>query len=103
MDMGLKLILDTIGDYEFKEIPKETTEKLDDLSLTQKLKVVVMEIPGIDWTNLYVENGVVKLSGMAKSEKAIEECKRIISKTKGVKNVDDSQLHVKQPLPLRDV
>ncbi|MBW1694322.1 MAG: cytidylate kinase family protein [Deltaproteobacteria bacterium] len=96
-DTGIKLILDTLDSREFKEIPKETTEKLGDLALTHKVETAIMEIPGLSWANLYVDKGVANISGTANSDSTIVECKRIVSGIQGIKSVD-SQLFVKRDL-----
>ena len=95
LDSAAKLIVDAIESREFAQRSKEAAEKLSDLSLTQVVEAAIMYIPGLDWTDLSVEKGVVYLTGTANSAETIESCKRIISNVKGVKSLK-SKLIVRQ-------
>jgi cytidylate kinase len=95
VDTGIRLIIEAVGAPEFKEKASEAAEKLGDLALTQKVEAALVEISGLDLTYLYVEKGVANFKGVVNSVETIEECKRVASKIKGIKDVD-SQLVVKK-------
>jgi cytidylate kinase len=95
VDSATGLIIEAIEAREFMQRSEEAAEKLSDLALTQKVEAAIMNIPGLAWADLYVEKGIVNLTGTANSADTIEGCKRIVSKVKGVKGLN-SQLIVRQ-------
>lgn len=87
VDTGVGLIINTLEAHEFKVSSEETAEKLTDLSLKHKVEAAVLEIPGLELSNLVVEKGVVNLSGSAKSLAAKEECEKAVSNIKGITKI----------------
>jgi cytidylate kinase len=93
----IEFIVNTLSAHELNVSSEETAKKINDLSLTQKVKGAIMEVPGLTWTSLYVDQGVANISGTVHSEITIEECKRIASGIKGITNVN-TQLIVRRDL-----
>ncbi len=96
VDTAVGLIMEAMGAPEFKESSKVAAEKLDDLTLAQKVEAALVEISGLYWSDMDVKKGIVNLVGTANSAEAVEECERIVSNIKGVKGVN-SQLVVRPP------
>lgn len=81
------LIISAITAREFKQSSEKVEKNLEDMALAQKSKGVLVGIPHIDLTSVKVKQGVVVLTGFARSIESINECKSIISQIKGVKEV----------------
>lgn len=81
------LITAAITAPEFKESSQEVFRRLEDMALAQKANGVLVGFPGLDLTHVEVSKGVVVLSGLASSNKVIEECLHDVSQIKGVREV----------------
>jgi cytidylate kinase len=81
------LITAAITAPEFKESSQEILTRLEDMALAQKASGALVGFPGLDLTNVDVSNGVVVLSGLASSNKVIEESQQAVSQIKGVREV----------------
>lgn len=81
------LIISAITAQEFEQSSEEVEKNLEDMALAQKSKGVLVGIPYIDLKSVEVAQGVVVLTGFARSFESINECKSIISQIKGVKSV----------------
>lgn len=87
VETATSLIIGAITAQEFKESSKEVEKNLEDMALAQKAKGALVGFPGIDLTSVEVAQGVVVLTGLARSTENIEECQRTVSRIKGVKQV----------------
>lgn len=81
------LIHAAINAQEFNVSSQQIEKKLIDMSLEEKSKSVLVGFPGIDLTNVEAADGVVVLSGLARSGQNIEACQNAVSKIEGVKKV----------------
>jgi cytidylate kinase len=81
------LIHAAIKAQEFSVSSQQIERKLMDMSLEEKSRGVLAGFPGIDVTNIEVTDGVVVLSGLARSGQNIEECQTTVSRIEGVKKV----------------
>lgn len=84
---AVSLIISAITAQEFKQSSEEVEKNLEDKALAQKSKGVLVGIPYINLTSVEVAQGVVVLTGFARSIESINECKSIIAQIKGVKEV----------------
>ena len=86
LDTGVEIISCAVASNEFTQSP-EVVKKYGDLALLQKVEAAVMEIPGLEISNIEAERGEVTLSGLAKSIAAKEECEKAISSVEGIAKV----------------
>ena len=82
----VKMIMRAVGTDEFRASSR-VTEKMIDLALTQKVKAALLEVDGVDETDLVVENGIVCFSGSGIPPEAQEAFERAISNIKGIKKI----------------
>lgn len=87
VETATSLIIAAITAPEFKESSKEVEKNLEDMALAQKAKGVLVGFTGIDLTSVEVAQGVVVLTGLARSNESIAECQRTISRIEGVMEV----------------
>jgi len=88
LNTGVAMITCALDADEFKKSP-EHLEKLRDLSLVEKVKAKLLDIPGMEISHLGAENGVVSISGLANSSEEIEACEKVISNIRGVTQIDN--------------
>lgn len=81
------LISTSVAAREFKQYSQEVITRLEDMAMVQKVNVALVGFPGIDLANIEASGGVVVLSGLASSNKAIEDCRQTVSQIKGVREV----------------
>ena len=82
-----KLIIEAINSVEFNESTSDVEKNLADKALIQKTRGVLVGYPGIDLTRIEAGDGVVILSGLARSNKNIDACRKTVMQIKGVKEV----------------
>ena len=87
MQTATALVIAAITAQEFKERPKQVEKSLADVALAQITWGTLVGFAGIDLTSVEVAQGVVMLAGLASSPARIEECQKIVSRLKGVKEV----------------
>lgn len=87
------LIGRAVSEKEFKHSPAEVEHNLEDMALLEKVNGVIVGASDITVTHVDVEQGVVAISGLARSEESIKACNTTISDIRGVKEVQ-SKLEV---------
>jgi hypothetical protein len=87
METSTALIIAAITAQEFRDRPEQVEKSLADMALAQLTQGALVGFAGIDLTSVEVAQGVVILAGLASSHKRIEECKKTVSRLKGVKEV----------------
>lgn len=84
---AVSLIASAMDAPDFKAGLKGFKKNLEDLALTQKAMGILVGFPGVDLTHLEVLQGVLLLSGLARSRSQIEACVKILAEIKGIKEV----------------
>jgi len=79
----VEMIMCTVCSDEFKK-SDQVTEKLNDLSLTQKAKAVMLEVEGVEKPELVVQNGIAYLSESGMSLELKKACEKAILKISGI-------------------
>jgi cytidylate kinase len=94
-----KLIMEAINALEFNETTSDVEKNLADKALIQKTRGILVGYPGIDLTRIEAGDGVVILSGLARSNENIDACLKTVMQIIGVKEVR-SNLEI---VPIRGV
>jgi cytidylate kinase len=81
------LIAEAVCAPELNQRAAEVVASLGDKALMQKARAVLVGYPGIDLTRIEVAQGVVILSGLARSNDNIESCRAAVAQIDGVKDV----------------
>ena len=84
---AVKLIMEATRSPEFSRRAADVEASLEDKALMQKAKAVLVGYPGIDLTRIEVAQGVIVLSGLARSKDNIESCCTTVRQIDGVKEV----------------
>ncbi|MFZ7127555.1 MAG: cytidylate kinase family protein [Desulfobacterales bacterium] len=87
LETAIDLVISAVGAPEFKVTSGEAAEKLKDLALRQKVESTLLGFPGVDVSVIKIENGVVSLTGMARSSEMIAECEKALRGLEGVKDL----------------
>jgi cytidylate kinase len=87
VETSTALIIAAITAQEFRDRPEQVEKSLADMALAQLTQGALVGFAGIDLTSVEVAQGVVVLAGLASSHERIEECKKTVSRLKGVKEV----------------
>ena len=82
----VEMIMCTVCSDEFQNHAHEA-EELVDLALTQKAKAVMLEVDGLENTDLVVQNGIVYLPDSGIPLETREACEKAISNIKGVRKM----------------
>ncbi len=82
----VEMIVRAVGTDEFRKSSR-VTEKMIDLALTQKVKAALLEVDGVEGTDLIVENGIVRFSGPGIPPEARKACEKALSNIKGIKEI----------------
>jgi osmotically-inducible protein OsmY len=93
-EAAARIIQDVAGSDEFTSRQKETLLKLDDLSLEHEIKtnIIYKEKLSIHFLEVFSEQGVVTLRGIAGDSRDVEECEKIAAGMKNVKEVHNDVL-----------
>lgn len=79
----VEMIMCTVCSDDFQK-SAQVTEELIDLALTQKAKAVMLEVDGLENTDLVVQNGIVYLPDSGIPLETKEACEKAIWNIKGV-------------------
>ena len=88
MNNGVEMITQAVGADEIKK-GLQADEKLIDLALTHRGMAVLLDVDGVEITNLDVKKGVAFLSGLTRSLEAKEECEHAVLNIKGIAEVNN--------------
>ncbi len=90
-EKAVDLIADIATSPDIKDGEKIAKEKLIDLSLTQKVEAVLLDLVGLNirLIHTHVNRGVVTLKGSVLSGVELENCQRAVAALEGVVNVDN--------------
>lgn len=87
VDTATALIVEAVNDPEILDRAPAIEMNLADLALVQKSRAVLVGFPGVDLTRIDVAQGVVTLSGLARSKENIESCRLAVMQIDGVQAV----------------
>jgi cytidylate kinase len=87
VDIATALIVEAASAPEIRDRAKAVETSLADKALVQKARAVLVGFPGVDLTRIEVAQGVVTLSGLARSKENIESCRLTIMQLDGVQAV----------------
>lgn len=88
---AVALVKNIVYSDEFEAAQKETQVKLEDLCLEHEIKttIVYKEQIVVQFLEVFAQQGVVTLRGIADNSDDLERCKHIAKEIKGVKNVSN--------------
>jgi cytidylate kinase len=88
LDACVAIITCALEADEFKKSP-QVDQKFSELALIQQVEAALVKIPGLEVSDIGVENGIVNLSGSVKSSEAKDECENAVLNIEGVTGVNN--------------
>jgi len=92
LNMGVEMITCAVGAHEIKK-SSSVFERLNDLALSQRAKAALLEVAGVELSNVAVEKGEAFLSGLVRSSAVKTNCEKAISNIRGITSINN-QLNV---------